>query len=127
MSRAYQQYLQDMVESARKVLRYINGLQDFADFKANQQIVDAVLFNLYVIGEAVRNIPDEIKQKYSHVDWRGINIVRNLIAHVYFGLNLERIWTIIQADVPQLITDITGILEDLESQDPPADESSSAE
>jgi uncharacterized protein with HEPN domain len=44
----------------------------------------------YVIGEAVRNIPDEIRDKHPDVDWRQINALRNIIAHVYFGIDLNK-------------------------------------
>ncbi len=111
MPREYKLYLRDMLEAGEKIEAYVQGM-DQAQFQQDGQVIDAVLFNLYVIGEAARNIPEDIKNKYPEVAWRQINALRNIIAHVYFGVNLERIWDIVQNDVPRLKVEIPPLLEE---------------
>jgi uncharacterized protein with HEPN domain len=61
-------YLTDIVEAIRKIENYTKGM-DFEQFAADEKTLDAVLRNLEVIGEAVKNIPDEIKGKYPATEW----------------------------------------------------------
>ena len=75
---------------------------NFDDFKNDRKTIDAVVRNLEIIGEAARNIPDEIKNKYQNVDWKGMIGLRNRIAHGYFGINLTIIWEILKQELPPL-------------------------
>lgn len=114
MPRKYELYLRDILQASERILSYTHELTE-EQFSVNSQIIDAVLFNLFVIGEAVRNIPDEVRQKYAEVEWRQINALRNFIAHVYFGINIKTIWGIVETNVPRLKVDIERILSDLDT------------
>lgn len=114
MPRKYELYLRDILQASERILSYTHELTE-EQFSVNSQIIDAVLFNLFVIGEAVRNIPDEVRQTYAEVEWRQINALRNFIAHVYFGINIKTIWGIVETNVPRLKVDIERILSDLDT------------
>jgi uncharacterized protein with HEPN domain len=73
--------------------------------------MDAIVRNLEIIGEAARNIPEEIKRKYPEIPWRDIGDTRNKILHEYFGMNLEIIWKTIQDDLPDLKPKIQKIFD----------------
>jgi uncharacterized protein with HEPN domain len=109
MSRDYRLYMDDIQASTSKILQYTRGM-DFASFTQDAKTFDAVVLNLQIIGEAVKNIPDSIKAKYPQVDWRRIAGLRDVIAHGYFGLNEHLLWDIIQNRVPQLAGQIQEIL-----------------
>jgi uncharacterized protein with HEPN domain len=64
---------------------------------------DAVLRNLEIIGEAVKNIPDETRRKYPQIKWRKIAGFRDVIAHGYFGVNDETVWDIVENEIPVLL------------------------
>ena len=72
-------------------------------------VVDAVVRNFEIIGEASQKIPTEIQQKYPEVPWKKMYGLRNLIAHEYFGLDYEMIWEIAKNNLPQNLLDITRI------------------
>ena len=101
MSRDYDLFLQDILQAARQIETYTAGLS-YAEFVESPLIYDAVLYNLMIIGEAVKNIPDEVRASYAEIEWRRIAGLRDFLVHVYFGIDLEIIWNIVQSNVPHL-------------------------
>ena len=73
-------------------------------------IVDAVIRNLEIIGEAAKNIPKQVKEKYPDVEWRKISGLRDILAHEYFGVDLEVLWDVIKHKLPLLKRQVTKIL-----------------
>lgn len=102
-------YLADIVLSMQRVQEYIAGL-DFQHFKWDYKTVDAVVRNFEIIGEASKNLPDTIKDKYPHIPWEEMYRLRNRISHEYFGIDYEIIWNIATQQLPINYTDICDIL-----------------
>ena len=109
MSREWRLYLEDILECGGRVLEYIQGL-DFEGFLAHRMAYDAVVRNLEIIGEAAKNLPDEIRARYPDVEWRKIVGLRDVLAHVYFGLEDETLWDIASNKVPMLMSHVRKIL-----------------
>ena len=107
--RHYRFYIEDIELSMTRILEYVAGM-DLLKFKQNYMTVDAVVRNFEIIGEAAKNIPDEIKDKYQEIPWRKMYGLRNLISHEYFGIDYEMIWEIITSDLPRNLSDIKNIL-----------------
>jgi uncharacterized protein with HEPN domain len=112
MSRNPRLYLEDIQYSCAKVLRFTAGLS-FEQFKQDDRTYDAVLRNLEIIGEAAKNVPDEIRQRFSFVEWRKISGFRDIAAHKYFSISDSIAWDIIQNKIPELSAQITQILSEL--------------
>ena len=106
-------YLDDIIEACQKIQTYVEKAES-DDFTENKMIVDAVIRNLEVIGEAVGNIPVPIRQKSSLVDWKRIKALRNVLAHEYFGVDLEIIADLVNNKVPELEKDIQQLQQKLE-------------
>ena len=85
--RKYNLFLEDIQTSVNRILEYTSQLT-FENFISNQLIIDAVVRNFEIIGEAVSKIPNEIKIKYPIIPWKQMNNMRNLIIHEYFGIDL---------------------------------------
>ncbi|WP_299291740.1 DUF86 domain-containing protein [uncultured Mucilaginibacter sp.] len=85
--------MEDIVLSMQRVQEYISGL-DFQHFKWDYKTVDAVIRNFEIIGEASKNLPKVIKEKYDYVPWEEMYRLRNRISHEYFGIDYEIIWEI---------------------------------
>ena len=109
MSRDYRLYLDDIATSCAKILRYTTGL-DFEAFLENDLIYDAVLRNLEIIGEAAKNIPTEMRDRYPVTEWRKIAGLRDVLAHAYFGLEDVTLWDTVQNKVPALFEQIQQII-----------------
>lgn len=95
MSRDWRLFLDDMVEAAEKAARYTAG-RDFESFVADEAVVDAVLMNVLVIGEAAKSLPSEGIEKARDMDWSGAAGLRDIIAHRYFGVDRPLVWDIAQ-------------------------------
>ena len=93
--------LEDMLESCERIIEYTKGLS-FDEFKKNYLVVDAVVRNFTVIGEAAGRIPDDFKQKHVEIEWDRIRGFRNRIVHDYFGIDYQIVWLIIENNIPDL-------------------------
>lgn len=102
-------YLEDIQDSIRKIEKYTRG-SDFEKFSRDEQMIDAVVRNLSIIGEAVRNVPKEIKARNPDVAWNEIKGMRNKVIHEYFGIDEEILWKTIQDDLPIFKKQIAKLL-----------------
>ena len=103
-------YLEDIAPAMQRVQEYITGLH-LSQFEADYKTVDAVIRNFEVIGEASKNLPIIIKEKYNHVPWEEMYRLRNRISHEYFGIDYNIIWNIATLQLPVNYYDIMKILE----------------
>ncbi|ALM74147.1 HepT-like ribonuclease domain-containing protein [Thermococcus barophilus] len=102
-------YIGDILRSIEKIKRYTAGMS-FGDFIRDEKTIDAVLRNLEVIGEAAKNVPEEIKQKYPQIPWKEIAGMRDRLIHAYFGVDLEIVWQTIISDLPKLESELFKII-----------------
>ena len=102
MSRDWLLYLDDLIDSAEKVKRFPEDRR-FDGFASDEILFDAVLFNLQVIGEAVKRIPDEAKSAVPEGDWSGPARMRDLIAHHYFSIDAQIVWEAATRHVPRIL------------------------
>lgn len=110
MSRDFQLYLNDILAACEKVLRYTDGMS-FEQFIADDRTFDAVVRNLQIIGEAVKNIPADVRDRKPEIEWRKIAGLRDILAHTYFQVENEIIWDVIQTKVKPLSISVNQLLE----------------
>lgn len=109
MPRDYEVYLEDIREAIGKVKRYTAGLSR-ETFENDDKTVDAVVRNLEIIGEAVKMIPESTRLEHANIEWRKIAGLRDILAHQYFGVDVEIIWDVLQNKLPALEKEIIKIL-----------------
>ncbi|MFH0860746.1 MAG: DUF86 domain-containing protein [Candidatus Altiarchaeota archaeon] len=110
MKRDNRLYLQDILESIKAIDDYTKDLSE-GDFKKDMKVQDAVARRIEIIGEAVKNISDDLKSENSEVPWKDIAGMRDIIAHAYFGVNIKRIWNVLENELPRLKDQISAVLE----------------
>jgi uncharacterized protein with HEPN domain len=94
-------YLDDILQACRSIQRYTAGLT-FERFTGNQMTIDAVVRNFQIVGEAAKNVPDDLRARLTQIDWRGVAGFRDVLVHRYFDVDLDLTW--------QIITDRVGPL-----------------
>lgn len=101
-SRDWRVYLEDMLPGCQKVIRYTSDMTTLEELTREEVVYDGTLHNLQLIGEAARDVPDDIRDQMPNVAWKAIIGLRNVIVHGYFAIDNEIVWEIIQHRVPDL-------------------------
>jgi uncharacterized protein with HEPN domain len=101
-------YLIHIGEAIDKIESY--SADGRAYFLGDPKTQDAVLRNLQTLAESSQRVTDERKARHPDVDWRTISALRNVLVHDYLGLSVERIWDIVETDLPVLKRQILAML-----------------
>ena len=104
-----------MLQSMERIEEYLGDI-DFKKFKQTYIVVDAIIRNFEIIGEASKNIPAEVQDKYPEIPWKKMYGLRNLIAHEYFGIDYEMIWEIAKYNLPQNRYDLIEVIKKEKAQ-----------
>lgn len=107
--RDYKLYLDDIIEATNRIEKYTKGLV-LEKFKKDDLTIDGVIRNLEIIGEAVKNIPADVKDKHPDIEWKKIAGLRDILAHEYFGIDIDILWDIIENKLPDLKKEISRLL-----------------
>jgi len=111
MSRDYKVSLEDILSAIGKIDRYREGYQG-RDFASDEKTFDAVVRNLEIIGEAVKNIPDDLRAKYPQIEWRKIAGMRDILTHAYFGIDNDIVIDVVLNKLPSLRGCISQMLDE---------------
>jgi uncharacterized protein with HEPN domain len=82
----------------------------FQDFQTDDRTFDAVVYNLQIIGEAVKNLPLTVREQDPHIEWRKIAGLRDILAHAYFQVDSEIIWDVVQTKILALQESVDRLL-----------------
>ena len=94
-------FIEDIINSIINIEKFSKNLDKEKFFKDDLR-QSAIIRQLEIIGEAVKNIPNSFREKYPKIDWKDIAGFRDKLSHAYFGIILERVWRVIKIDLPKL-------------------------
>ncbi len=105
-------YLLDIKTSIELINKYISGINK-EEFLSNQEKQDAVVNRLQVIGEAVKNIDEVVKKKYTGIPWRQMAGMRDVLIHRYHGIDIELVWDTVNDELVLILEEINKMLENM--------------
>ena len=108
--RSHLHFLEDILTAMGKIQRYTEDL-DRDSFEDNELVVDGVIRNLEVIGEAAGNIPESVRSRHPDVPWKKMIGLRNIVAHEYFGIDLGIVWEIATRNIKETKAVVESVLE----------------
>jgi uncharacterized protein with HEPN domain len=98
-----QQLLLKIEGHAQILLGYLSVCQTYTAFSINEPMRSAAVLHLLQIGELVNKLTDSMRTQNSHIDWRGLIGLRNIVAHRYGDLNYERVWDVLVNEINPLV------------------------
>lgn len=96
-----QTYLNHILEAIEKIESYIHG-SDFDAFRKNSMMIDAVVRELEIIGEATGHLSDSFRTQHPNMPWPKIKAMRNYLIHEYFGVSVKIVWETCHSNLPRL-------------------------
>jgi uncharacterized protein with HEPN domain len=109
--REYGFYLKDILAAMESIQTFVKGM-NLEAFQGDDKTASAVIRKFEIMGEATKQIPEEIRQKFPQVPWKEMAGMRDRLIHSYFEVDHRLIWTTVKERIPQLIPQIKRILDE---------------
>ncbi|MBA7697997.1 hypothetical protein ES703_106671 [subsurface metagenome] len=104
--RAYLTHIRDAIDTIEGYLEVVS----YEEFTSKKMIIDAVVRELEIIGEASNNLSEEFRERHPDIVWRRMKDMRNFLIHEYFGVNIKVVWDTCKEDLPKLSKLINDLL-----------------
>jgi uncharacterized protein with HEPN domain len=111
MRRSYRLYLEDILSAMESVQLFVKGMS-CEEFESDDIVRSAVVRKFEIIGEATKQVPEEMRLKYPQVPWRRMAGMRDKLVHFYFGVDYRLVWRTIKEDIPKAKPQIQRILDE---------------
>jgi uncharacterized protein with HEPN domain len=118
MPRGFRVSLQDVLQAIGDVAEFVAAMTQ-EQFKNDKKTIHAVVRNLEVIGEAIKCLPPELRNRHPGVPWQRIAGLRAILIHHYFGIDVDIVWDIVQTKLPELKIQIEAIVREFDADETP--------
>jgi len=110
MKRDSKLYIKDILESINAIEKFVRGMS-FDEFAKDDKTSSAVIRKFEIIGEATKNVPEEVKKKFPNIPWKEMAGFRDKLIHFYFGIKYELVWNTIKIELPRLKPELEKVLD----------------
>jgi len=102
-------YLEHILDAIESISAYTQG--GWEEFQGNPMIQDAVIRRFEIVGEAAKRLSDATTARHPEIPWRDVAAFRNVLIHDYMGVNLRRVWNVIEQNLPDLRRAVEDLLD----------------
>ncbi len=102
--------VKDILKAIEKIERYVDSMT-LTMFKQNELVIDAVVRNFEIIGEASKSIPSSVQRSYSDIPWKEMKGMRDVLIHEYFGVDTKILWHTTKKNLPNLREQLEALLQ----------------
>jgi len=113
MKEEFLDYIEDIIDAMDDAMSFVEGMK-YEDLVKDRKTIYAVVRALEIIGEAVKRIPDGVRDRYPQIPWKDMAGMRDKLIHEYFGVNIKRVWKTVKEDIPNLKPLFEKILKDFQ-------------
>lgn len=118
MTREHNLFVKDILDAIKDIEEFV-GDMDFNEFCNDNKTRSAVVLKIEIMGEAVKNLPKEIRSKYKKIPWKDMAGMRDKISHFYFGIDYKIVWKVVKDRLPEIKPAIEKVFNDLTKNDKP--------
>jgi uncharacterized protein with HEPN domain len=108
-------YIKDIIENMDRAEAFTKDFE-IDMFSIDEKTQYAVVRCIEIIGEAAKQVPEHIRQKYPEIPWRDMAGMRDKVIHFYFGVNAQKVWLVVKEDIPRLKPRLKAALNELENE-----------
>ncbi|MBI2542156.1 DUF86 domain-containing protein [Candidatus Woesearchaeota archaeon] len=114
--RDYELFIKDIIDSMEFIEEFVRGMS-LDGIEADEKTSSAVIRKFEVIGEAVKHIPNKVKEEHKDIQWKSMAGMRDRLIHAYFGIDYRLVWTAIKTEIPKLKPKMKKLLSSLEQEE----------
>jgi uncharacterized protein with HEPN domain len=108
-------YIKDLLENIKHAETFTENVT-YEEFIKDKKTSYAVVRCIEIIGEAAKNIPDDVRESYPDIPWKKMAGMRDKISHFYFGIDMKKVWLAVKRDIPKIKPQIKKILKDISGE-----------
>jgi len=116
MTRDYKLFIKDVADAINDIEVFIGEMR-YEEFLIDKKTQKAVVWQIHIVGEATKNIPNSVRNKYKEIPWKDMAGMRDKISHLYFGIDYKIVWEVIRKKLPTIRLVIKKMIDDLKADE----------
>ena len=116
MKRDSKLFVKDIIDAMESIEKFV-GDMTLEELESDEKTSSAVIRKFEIIGEAVKYMPNKVKEKYKGIQWKSMAGMRDRLIHAYFGIDYNLVWSAIKNEIPKLKPKLKKVLSSMEKDE----------